>query len=48
MACDFNDNSQDFSNNLMLAVEQIVSEPIDEAEQARALRTIRTLAHKRL
>ena len=48
MACEFNDDSQEVSNILALAIEQIVSEPIDEAEQARALRTIRPMVHKRL
>jgi hypothetical protein len=46
MSFDAHDDSQELSNVLMLAVEQIVSEPIDEVEQARALRTIRPLSHK--
>jgi len=45
MASDFNDDSHELSGVLMLAVAQIVSEPIDEVEQARFLRVIHSFSH---
>lgn len=45
MSSDWSEDAEELSGMLMLAVAQVVSEPIDELEQAHALRSIQAFPH---